>query len=230
MSNSVANSTAVDSRRALIFDFDGVLVDAERAHFDCWNQAFEQIMGIRLDSDYRVLVGTTLEDIYRLWTPQELDPELKQRLLARKTELFFAPGASHLVPMPGSVELIRRAHVEGWYVAIASRALRRRLHRTLAVMQMPSLFDVILGGEDAVNPATNRKDHARAAHIFGIDPSACIVIEDSASGIADARASGIGQVIGFTSSLTADTLYAAGAHLVVDHLTDVQLTVRVAAE
>jgi beta-phosphoglucomutase-like phosphatase (HAD superfamily) len=98
-----------------------------------------------------------------------------------------------------------------------------RLHRTLDIIHMPALFDVILGSEDAVDPVTDRKDHARAARIFNIDPSACVVIEDSVSGIRDALACGIGTVIGLTSSLDAQVLAQAGAHQIVTHLDEVPL-------
>ncbi|NDJ78712.1 MAG: HAD family phosphatase, partial [Chloroflexi bacterium] len=127
--------------------------------------------------------------------------------------------------LPGSVALIRRAFETGWIVAVASRALRRRLLRTLDLVQMPPLFDVVLGSEDVVDPGTDRKVHARVAHIFGIDPAACVVIEDSVSGVRDAVACGTGTVIGLTTSLDGAALRAAGAHEVVDHLDAVNLEV-----
>jgi beta-phosphoglucomutase-like phosphatase (HAD superfamily) len=89
---------------------------------------------------------------------------------------------------------------------------------------MPPLFDVVLGIEDVVDPEKDCKVHARAGVIFGIEPSACVVIEDSVSGVADAVACGIGRVIGFAHSLEADKLRAAGAHEIITHLADVRLT------
>jgi HAD superfamily hydrolase (TIGR01509 family) len=221
--------TQPEPRRALILDFDGVLVDTEPLHFESWNQAFAELFGIRLEGGHQVLVGLTLEEIYQLWwqagkTPASaLTVEMKDRLLRRKTELFFALGKGRLLPMPGGVELLERARSQGWYTAIVSRSLRLRLHRTLDLLRLPTHFDVILGSEDAVNPRTNRKDHARAASIFGINPAVCVVVEDSPSGVADARTAGIGRVIGLTTSLNAAVLQAAGAHEVVDHLDTVQL-------
>lgn len=216
-----------EPRRALILDFDGVLVDSESLHQESWRQAFAQVLGTpdgRAPADE---VGLSLDEIFVRWSAA-LDVELtapqKEALLARKTEIFYSLGIDRLRPMPGSVPLIRRAHALGWYVAIVSRARRLRLHGTLEMMQIPALFDLVLGCEDGVDPLTDRKDHARAAHIFQIDPARCVVIEDSASGVIDARAAGIGQVIGLTTSLHAEVLRAAGAHLVVDHLDAVELT------
>lgn len=213
-------------RRALILDFDGVLVDSEPIHYASWTQAFEQLFGQPLEGDAGSLVGLSLNQIYAHWALSnalELSDSDKAALLARKSELFYTLGADRLKPMPGAVELIRRARVQGWYVAIASRSRRLRLHGTLDLMRLPAHFDVVLGCEDAVNPETDRKDHARAARIFGIDPARCVVVEDSASGVADALASGIGLVVGMTTTLDAASLYAAGAHLVVDDLDAVEL-------
>lgn len=217
------------SRRMLILDFDGVLVDTEPVHFAAWNHAFDELLGIRLEGDYTQLVGLTLDEIYHLWssvrpgTFDSLTINLKQQLLDLKTEQFFTIGTGRLSPMPGSIELMRQAHHQGWYVAVASRSKRLRLHRTLDLIGMPALFDVVLGGEDVVDTHTDRKVHARAAHLFAVDPSACIVVEDSASGVADAVASGIGRVIGFAHALDRAALLASGAHEVVDNLSEINL-------
>jgi sugar-phosphatase len=210
-------------KRALILDFDGVLVDSEPVNFASWNETFSELLGIRIEDDHRQLVGLSLDDVFRLWRSPNLSAEMQARLLARKTELFFSIGEGRLTPMPGSIELIRKAHAEGWYVALASRARRLRLFRTLDLMKMPALFDAILGGEVCIDPQTDRKDHARAARMFGIDPAVCVVIEDSASGVKDARAAGIGRVIGLTTSLDVESLRAAGAHEVVNDLSAVRL-------
>jgi beta-phosphoglucomutase-like phosphatase (HAD superfamily) len=206
----------------LILDFDGVLADTERIHFAAWRQTFEQLLGLRIEGDHRQLVGLSLDQILALWSPN-LTEEQKRTLLAHKTELFFQIGAGKLTPLPGSVDLIRQSRSSGWYVGVASRAKRLRLHRTLEVMQMPASFDVVLGEEDCVNPMTDRKEHARAAAKFGIDPAGCVVIEDSVTGVRDAVACGIGRVIGLTSMLQADLLRAAGAHEIVASLTEIVL-------
>jgi HAD superfamily hydrolase (TIGR01509 family) len=212
-------------RRMLILDFDGVLVDTEPIHFESWNRAFEELVNLRVEGDYRQLVGLTLDEIFRHWGgSRDLNAELKTQLLARKTELFFTLGAGHLKPMPGSIDLLRNAHARGWYTAVASRSKRLRLMRTFDLVGMPALFDVVLGTEDVVDPQTDRKNHARAGALFGIDPAACVVVEDSVSGVADAATCGIGRVIGFAHTLERDALLAAGAHEVVENLGEIVLT------
>jgi beta-phosphoglucomutase-like phosphatase (HAD superfamily) len=217
-------------RRALLLDFDGVIVDTEPLNFHAWNQAFGEAFGIFLvEEDRRQFVGLPLESTYQLWLrayadahpdrpPLTLSTEQKTQIFARKSELFFAAAAQQLAPLPGIVPLIQQARGLGWYVSVASRSLRYRVHRILEIVRMPVSFDSVLGYEDLVDPITQRKVHHRAAALFGIAPEACVVVEDSPSGVKDARDAGIGRVVGYTSTLDAAALYAAGAHEVVDDL------------
>jgi len=215
----------IDSlKRALILDFDGVVVDTEQVNYDTWNLAFGEILGISIETGRHALVGLTLDEIYKLWTPDALSDAIKEMLLARKTTLYFEQGKTRLSPIPGCVELVRRAHALGWYTAIVSRSRRLRVLGTLDLVGVPALFDVVMGFEDGIDHAVDRKDHARAARLFGIDPLASIVIEDSPSGIADALWSGIGTVIGITTTLGRDALITAGAHRVIDHFDELVLS------
>jgi HAD superfamily hydrolase (TIGR01509 family) len=219
-----------EPRRALILDFDGVLVDTEPIHFASWNQAFDDLHGVRRPGGHEQLVGLSLQQIYQHWLgPRalEISDEQKGHLLAHKTALFFELGREVLQPMPGSLDLIQQARANGWYVAVASRSRRQRLLRTLDLIRLPAHFDLILGEEDVVDPVTDRKIHTRAAQVFDINPVNCVVIEDSLSGVADAVAAGIGRVVGLTTSFAAARLRAAGAHEVVDHLEQVRLVMDV---
>ena len=217
------------SRRALILDFDGVLVDSEALNFRAWDQAFAEQKALRVSGGYQQIVGLSLAQLYDHWPlrnghdPAALSALDRQALLARKNELFFSWATDQLQIMPGSVDLVARARSAGWYVALASRARRLRLLRTLELIRFPLPFDVIMGSEDSVDALTDRKVHSRAGAVFGIDSSACVVIEDSRSGVADACAAAIGHVIGLTSSADASTLREAGAHEVVTALVNVVL-------
>lgn len=213
----------------LILDFDGVVVDTERVHFESWNAALDEIFGVRLAGDHRQIVGLTLDQLYDDWTvsgliqAEWLDDATRRRLLARKTDYFFEIGSTQLHAAPGVADLVRRAQSIGWYAAIASRGRRNRLLRTLELVRLPVIFELVLSSDDIVDPATDRKVHSRAAEMLGADPAECVVVEDSEAGVSDARNAGIGWVIGITSSVNAADLFDAGADEVVDTLQDVHL-------
>lgn len=216
------------TRQMLILDFDGVIADTEPIHFIAWNQVFEETYGVTVAGDHHLLVGLSLDEIYDLWLSQSdhkisLTEKEKQSLLKRKTEIFYQVARERLRPMDGCVELVRQAQSNAFYTSIVSRALRMRLLRTLRIIKLPAMFDIVLGSEDCVDPTTDKKVHSKAPAVFDIDPLDCIVIEDSASGVSAAKACGIGRVIGLTTSIDADTLCAAGADEVVNSLREVRL-------
>lgn len=216
-------------KQALILDFDGVVVETEQLHFDCWNAAFLECFGLQLGGTYRQIVGLTLEQLYALWCGSgegerlALSPAMKRRVLERKTELYFELGAGAIRPAPGLINLIENVRKRGWYVTIASRARRMRLWQTLEMARIPPLFDIVMGTEDVVDPATDRKVHSRTVFPFAIDPGRCIVVEDSVSGICDAVNCGIGTVVGITTSMERSVLMDAGARPVVDSLTEIEV-------
>lgn len=216
-------------RRVLILDFDGVVVDTERVHFESWSAALDEIFGVRLSGDYRQIVGLTLDQLYDEWTAsglivaERLNESTRQKLLARKTDYFFEIGATQLLPVPGVAELVRRAQFLGWYAAVASRGRRIRILRTLELVRMPAVFELVLSSDDIVDASTDRKVHSRAAEMLRALPADCVVVEDSEAGVSDALDSGIGWVIGLTTSSEPADLYEAGADDVVDTLYDVHL-------
>lgn len=211
------------SRKMLILDFDGVVTDTEPLNYAAWTKMFAEELNLTHAGDHAVLVGLTLDEIFGLWMPELPDRETKERLLAIKNDHYFELARATLKPIDGSIALVRRAIAQGAYTAIASRSRRVRLLRTLDIIGFPAIFDIVMGDEDVVSRVTERKNHALAAERYGIAPTDCIVIEDSAAGVRDAVDCGIGRVIGFTTTLSADTLWQAGAHQVVNHLDDVVL-------
>jgi len=210
-------------RRMLILDFDGVVTDTEPLNYEAWSVMFARELGLRHEGDSTALVGLTLDEIFLLWMPELPDVETKERLLALKNEHYYTLAAQQLSPIEGCIELVRRAIAQGAYTAILSRSRRVRVLKTLDLMRFPAIFDVVIGYEDGVDVTTERKVHARAAQLFGVDPAECIVVEDSAQGVRDAVACGIGRVYGLTTSLRADTLQRAGAHQVITSLDSVTL-------
>jgi HAD superfamily hydrolase (TIGR01509 family) len=218
---------------ALLLDCDGVIALSEPLNFSCWNDAYAELLGIRLSGDYRQLVGLTLEGIYALWARSgqhdkdgkigQLDEEMKGKLLVRKNRLFYQRAAEHLRAVQGIHGLIQRARERAWPVAVVSAALKERLAFTLEAVGLGDAFDLILAGEDIPAGGEGLKEYGRAAEIFSLPPQACVVVEDSASGIQAARYAGIGRIYGITTSCSKELLSNAGADYVIEALAEVEI-------
>ncbi|HOU22129.1 MAG TPA: HAD family phosphatase [Kiritimatiellia bacterium] len=226
----MAAGTCADMTRpaAVLFDFDGVIVDSERLHHETmvaamagegpacdWTFYRDNLMGLDDRGAFALLL---------VRAGIEPRPEEIRRRIARKAELFsrFA-AAGRVPPLPGAVDLVRACAASG-PVGLCSGALRSDIEPVLTALGIAECFAARVTADDVhrskPDPASYRLCVERLAAEFpdrGIVPAACVAIEDTVDGIVSARTAGL-PVLGVANSLTAEALRAAGAGIVVDSL------------
>ena len=213
---------------ALIFDFDGVVVDSEPVHLVCFQRVLETV-GVELsESDYYdKYLGYDDRDCLRIAARDaglDLDAERIARLTAEKTVLVQRAFAEAIQPLPGAVELIRAAAAAGVALAVCSGALREEIELASRALGVLECFRTIVPAEDVArgkpDPEGYLKVRERLAAVTGreILPARCVVVEDSPAGIDAARAAGM-KVLAVTNSYSRERLNAADR--VVDSLAEV---------
>lgn len=213
---------------ALIFDFDGVVVDSEPIHLVCFQRVLGKV-GVELSERayYDKYLGYDDRDCLRIAACDaglDLDEERIAELTAEKTVLVQRAFAESIEPLPGAVELIRAAAGAGVAVGVCSGALRQEIElasRTIGVLEC---FRAIVPAEDVArgkpDPEGYLKARERLEAVMGrpILPGRCVAVEDSPAGIDAAGAAGM-KVLAVTNSYPRDRLEAA--ERVVDSLTEV---------
>jgi beta-phosphoglucomutase len=218
--------------RAVVFDFDGVLVNSEPLHYRSLRECLlpegiaideEEYLRSYLAYDDRTAIRIALER-----HGQACDAQRVGRIAQRKSEIFDAsiPGIPFF---PGARELVLALGREV-PLAIASGALRREIEAILSAAGLHEAFAAIVGAEDVScgkpdpEPYLTAMARLRSA-ARDLLPEECLVVEDSVAGIASARAAGM-KVLAVTHSYPAAKL--AGAHRVVGSLVDIEpLSLRV---
>lgn len=208
---------------AVVFDFDGVIVDTERLHYDALNQILEP-MGLGFSWGFYLnhLMGFDDRGVFETMLRKSRQPYSQEdirRMVERKAATFL-----HRVrteppdPFPGAVELIRR--LAGRIpLGLCSGALRSDIAPIFDALKLDGAFDVLVTADDVrhskPDPTCYRKAVRKLGERHGRTLSAprCLAIEDTPTGIQAAKGARL-QVLAVTNSYDREDLAAA------DHVRD----------
>ena len=175
---------------AVLFDMDGLLVDTERVWFEVESELVTALGGSWGPADQLALVGGPLErtlDYIAATVPGPVSPaELRERLLAGMVSRLRR-GPVHW--MPGARRLLEETSAAGVPRALVSSSLRIVVDAVLDAIGREHL-QVTVSGDDVARTKPHPDPYLLAARTLGVDPTACVALEDSATGAASARAAG----------------------------------------
>jgi HAD superfamily hydrolase (TIGR01509 family) len=215
----------VTPERAVLLDLDGTLIDTPAAILAALHEACAPHGGA--PDDARSLIGRPLDDILSVVLPgrgERVRHEAKAHFrsaFARRT----LPVAPSLV-FPGVPELLAGLAAEGVALAVVTCKVTSSARELTDAAGLSRHVDVLVGrdmtavGKPAPDPAL------AAATLLGLAPQACTVVGDSVDDVAMALAAGSGVVAVTWGVASADALASAGAHSVVDSVSDLTARLR----
>jgi beta-phosphoglucomutase len=180
---------------ALILDLDGVVTDTASQHETAWRTVLED-RGLPFDATaYERTRGRSRPDSLRvLLGDREVDPATFDGMLAEKNVRYVDALETLTLRdlLPGIIDLLLEAEARHWKVGIGSSSHNAAL--VLDRIGVTDLFDAIADGSaGAPKPAPDI--FLAAARMMGVEPAACVVVEDAGSGVDAAIAAGM-RVIG----------------------------------
>lgn len=207
--------------QAIIFDLDGLLVDSEPLHQRAFNQyltnhripyQFEQVeygrrfVGIPVRANAEYLITR-----FGLSCPPE-------DVLTEREALFeqLISSPANLTPMPGLVNVLQAVSQRGLTLAVASASPRNQVEIMLRGLEIANFFKVVVSGSDVQRPKPAPDVYILALERLGVAKPACFAVEDSATGVASARAAGL-KVVAVPNRYTREQDLTA-AYAVLDHL------------
>ncbi len=178
--------------RALIFDFDGTIVDTETPDYRSLAEIYEE-HGCTLSLDFWALsLGTSPSpvDLFDSLSEQLGEPidrdDLHQRRIKRFHELVWQEGVRE-----GVLELLKEASAKGVKTAVASSAEREWVEGHLHRLELFDFFDCIRTTEDVTHAKPFPDLYLSALEGLGVSNDEAVAIEDSPNGICAAKAAGI---------------------------------------
>lgn len=208
--------------RAVLFDLDGTLVDSERESAEAMVRVLGRDLGLPVTQAHRdYVVGHSWNEIY-----VQLSADFGARLLWSRDELIrrSAEEREHVFAecgvtrMPGAIEAVERLG-RRYPKALVTGSSRAEARQSLRALGLQDAFPVVLASEDYARGKPSPDGYLEASRLLGVPAKECLVLEDSAAGIAAGRAAGALVVaIRAGNFLQQDQ---SGAHCIVDTLHDV---------
>lgn len=178
--------------KAILFDMDGVLIDAKDWHYKALNKALG-LFGIQI-SRYDHLntfdglpTKVKLEMLSkRYYLPKELHSfinELKQSYTVEMINEKCHPTFNHEYALS-------KLHLDGYKIAVCSNSIRKTIKLMMQKAELSSYLDLIVSNEDVKKAKPDPEMYQTAISKFGLSPEECIVVEDNPNGIAAGKAAG----------------------------------------
>lgn len=216
--------------RALICDFDGVILDSEPAHELAIRLAFER-EGVGIEptspSDWNNYIGRgDRECIIDLAAKsgRPLTASEIARILAFKSEAFQSEPCQRLIrPFDATLKLMTEA-AKLMPVAVASGSSRETVHRGLERFGLIPILSAIVTCDEVTRNKPDPEPYLAAATLLRVDPAHCTALEDSPTGITSAKAAGIYTIAvehSFEASALnhADEIFRSSAEIPFERLT-----------
>lgn len=200
---------------AVVFDFDGTLVDSERVSRAAMTEVLAQDDYTLTDEDYHAVVGRAWPHT-RAYLSRTVgyDAEGIESYRTRVRQAF-RDRLDQVVAFPDTIATLTAVVEAGVPVAVCTSSGRAYLERLLEWRELAGRITTTVASEDTDEHKPLPAPYLLAAVRLGVTPERCVAVEDTPTGIAAARAAGM-QVVGVDRGLGLDV---SQAHHVIDEVT-----------
>jgi beta-phosphoglucomutase len=197
--------------KAILFDMDGVLVEAREWHYEALNRALE-IFGMKIGRDSHLSTFDGLPTRRKLQIlaksrglPAGLHDfinELKQSYTQEIMASLCKPSFHHQY----ALNFLKR---QGYRMAVCSNSIRQTVKSMMDLTQLTPYLEFQLSNEDVTKAKPDPEIYLTAMARMELPPSECMIVEDNENGIQAARASGAHtMLVGSAADVTCDRIMA----------------------
>jgi HAD superfamily hydrolase (TIGR01509 family) len=178
------------SKRAVLWDMDGVLVDSGELHYQSWLETLTAL-SIPFNRDkFRSTFGMNNRGILTILLGKPPEADFLEMVSDRKESLFRELIHGRLQLLPGALGWLRRLQQRGTLQAVASSAPQANIQATVDELNIRQYFSALISAYSL----PGKPDPAvflEAARQLGVQPEQCVVVEDAVAGVAAAKKAGM---------------------------------------
>lgn len=183
--------------KAVLFDFDGVVVQSEEVHRVTFMEIFAPY-GIEVSTErwYREFAGTGSRNIITVLVKENnIKADIDELVEKRKKLYEVRVKNGELKETPGIREFLKTLRQKGIKTAIVSGSHSTNVAAALSYFGLGGFFDVIVSGDNFVLRKPDPGPFLHAAKLLGVRSGDCIAVEDSVAGCGAAKAAGMKLVV-----------------------------------
>lgn len=167
----------------ILFDLDGVLIDAKDIHYNALNRALGPDFAISLDEHTNIYDGRKTREKLEMLTKEKGLPLEAHEHVYRYKQMFTMEMISQLKPSPWIKELFIDLESQGYSIGVCSNSIRRTVLTALGKTDLIEHCSVVISNEDVKNSKPHPEMYWKAMSIMGALPEETMIIEDSPPGI-----------------------------------------------
>jgi len=178
--------------KAILFDMDGVLIDAKDWHYDALNRALEHFgYTISLESHLSTFDGLpTRQKLLMLSNAKDLPRGLHDFLNALKQSYTLEISYQRCKPVFNHQYALSKLKTDGYKLAVCSNSVRQSIEAMMKLSALNPYLDAIVSNQDVAKGKPDPEMYLTAMQILNVNPEECLILEDNEHGIQAAIASG----------------------------------------
>ena len=178
--------------KAVVFDMDGVLIDAREWHYEALNRALG-LLGYEI-SRYEHLSSydglPTKRKLQMLTVERGLPAELHGFLNSLKQQYTLETVATRCKPVFQHQYALARLKDQGYRLGVASNSVRKTVMEMMERSDLLQYLDVVVSNEDVTRAKPDPEMYLKAMDALGVQPRETVVVEDNENGVRAATDAG----------------------------------------
>lgn len=203
--------------KAILFDFDGVVIKSMESHYYGWRKALEEYGIDMTPEELYVLEGQGVEDVASQLVRKFNIPSEERSNIIEKKRIFYNQIKKDEL-YPNFLDVLEWAKDKNLKIGLVTGGDRERILQALKAYGIDDYFDVIITASDSSNSKPSPEPYLRACELLQLQPNECIVIENAPLGILSGKNAGM-KCIAITTTLSSSFL--KNADVVADNFNEV---------
>ena len=178
--------------KAILFDMDGVLIDAKDWHYEALNKSLHHFgYKISRESHLSTFDGLpTIEKLSILSKTKQLPVKLHDLINTLKQKYTLQMAHLHCNPKFNHQFALSMLKNQNYKIGLCSNSVKKSIMTMITLASLDSYFDCIISNEDVANSKPHPEMYCKAMKTLSVEAKECLIVEDNINGIRAAYASG----------------------------------------